>query len=315
MTLKSNAIDAVSSMLFNMRILPFLDLFRSGKTAVLMYHGICRDNDTLTAGNWLQVPVSKFKKQMEYLSEMYNVIHLDDIENTNHSLNGKPNVVITFDDGYKNNYTLAYPILKRLGLPATIFVVTSMLDTNSLFWYDRLKIVMQSNSIPLKMQEKLICPFKEYHPHTIDKRVDDYLDINFPGWRKLTNGENALDAYGVISSDQIKEMASSNLISFGSHTHRHEIITRLNYNEVKESLSHSLSTLKEIVNPSKYFCYPNGWFDPSHLNIVEQMGFGGAVATNFGHFSINKTPKYKIPRIGIGDNFSISRFATMIALS
>lgn len=113
---------------------------REGIT-VLIYH---RVNDHL-APNELVVPIKKFRQQMEYLKEHCEVIgieellkadgsrsNLDNVENSpfRQGSTSKPKVVITFDDGYRDNYLNAYPILKELGLPAAIFLITGMIGTD-----------------------------------------------------------------------------------------------------------------------------------------------------------------------------------------
>lgn len=103
---------------------------------VLMYHRI---NDVLPAGE-LVVPAVKFRRQMEYLKQYCSVIGIEEL--TNPVSKAKPfqdsvdvprlrlkKVVVTFDDGYRDNYLNAYPILKELGLPAMIFLTTGYIGT------------------------------------------------------------------------------------------------------------------------------------------------------------------------------------------
>jgi peptidoglycan/xylan/chitin deacetylase (PgdA/CDA1 family) len=97
----------------------------------LMYH---RVNDRLPASD-LVVPVEKFREQMEYLKRNCEVVSMEQFllshkvtRSQGHTK--KQKVVITFDDGYMDNYTNAYPVLKELGLPATIFLITGMIGTD-----------------------------------------------------------------------------------------------------------------------------------------------------------------------------------------
>lgn len=95
---------------------------------ILMYH---RVNDDLPAGE-LVVPVAQFRQQMKYLAAQCEVMSLerllDDGQGTMDE--GRKKVAITFDDGYRDNYLNAYPVLKELEFPATIFLTTGMIGTD-----------------------------------------------------------------------------------------------------------------------------------------------------------------------------------------
>lgn len=98
---------------------------------MLMYH---RVNDALPA-NDLVVPVAKFREQMGYLASRCEVMNMNDLLESHKVAKSqgrtkKQKVVITFDDGYMDNYTNAYPVLKELGLPATVFLITGMIGTD-----------------------------------------------------------------------------------------------------------------------------------------------------------------------------------------
>lgn len=100
---------------------------------VLMYH---RVNDALKP-NDLVVPTEVFRAQMRYLKDNCEVVSMGSLldsfkVSTNQGANKlkRQKVVITFDDGYRDNYTNAFPILKELGLPATIFLITGMIGTD-----------------------------------------------------------------------------------------------------------------------------------------------------------------------------------------
>ncbi|MDD5252592.1 MAG: polysaccharide deacetylase family protein [Candidatus Omnitrophota bacterium] len=91
---------------------------------VLMYHSINSKSDPVLYR--LIVKPESFARQMQFLkAHHYNVISLEELANLMREKKKIPRktVVITFDDGFKDNYTYAYPVLKKLGLPATIFVI------------------------------------------------------------------------------------------------------------------------------------------------------------------------------------------------
>lgn len=100
--------------------LAFLSGLLGSKVRILMYHSIAEDPSYLHS-----VSPMAFEEQMRVLATKYNVISLDQLVDCFNGKGALPDnpVVVTFDDGWANNYTMAYPILKKYNLPATVFVV------------------------------------------------------------------------------------------------------------------------------------------------------------------------------------------------
>ncbi|MFT5872073.1 MAG: peptidoglycan/xylan/chitin deacetylase (PgdA/CDA1 family) [Clostridium sp.] len=103
-----------------------INIVENNKIPILMYHSISYEK-----GNTLRIPKENFRNQMKYLSNNnYTTLSLDELYSymqKGEKLPTKP-IVITFDDGYKDNYTNAYPILKEFNLKATVFVITNCID-------------------------------------------------------------------------------------------------------------------------------------------------------------------------------------------
>ena len=109
---------------------------------ILMYHHVSSANNA----NMNNVTPGAFLQQMKYLqSHGFKVISLDALVTalTEHQTLDRNSVVLTFDDGYINNYTEAYPILKELGYPATIFMVSDLVGTPGYMKWDHLKEMMR----------------------------------------------------------------------------------------------------------------------------------------------------------------------------
>ncbi len=84
-----------------------------------------------------------FEKQMVFLKKHYRIADLSELGKLEFDSDDKRDiVVITFDDGYRNNYTYAFPILKKHGIPATIFLVTDYVGSHRLLWHDRLSWIL-----------------------------------------------------------------------------------------------------------------------------------------------------------------------------
>lgn len=108
---------------------------------ILMYHGVREGGDSS-----MYVAPSNFERQMNFIKEQgYNVISLDELVDgiKSNKKFGKKTVVITFDDGYRDNYISAFPVLDKYGFPATIFIVTGYVGDVEYMTWDQIKIMMK----------------------------------------------------------------------------------------------------------------------------------------------------------------------------
>ncbi|MDD2769629.1 MAG: polysaccharide deacetylase family protein [Methylococcus sp.] len=274
---------------------------------VLMYHGVMEDEFGAADEDWLQVRASEFRSQMRYLREHFHVVPLERVRET--PSGGKPRAVLTFDDGYANNFRVAYPILREFGFPATVFLVTGAVGSRQLFWFDRLQLALKGRVVPDELK-RIKEQFKaNTHPHEIDAAVDAFLRKTYgPG----AIPERVVEAYRPLSRDEIGEMAASGLVRFGSHTHRHEILTRLSPAEAEQTLAQSLGVLKALPGCGGYFCFPNGDWSPEHVRLCQRLGFEGALLTRPGVWRAG-VEAFGIPRFGIGRGMDTAAFAATVS--
>jgi peptidoglycan/xylan/chitin deacetylase (PgdA/CDA1 family) len=278
-----------------------------GGVTVLMYHGVMEDDFGLAEGDWLQVRASEFRSQMQHLRQHYRVVPLEQAWEGKDD--GRPRVALTFDDGYANNCRVAFPILRGFGFPATVFLVTGAIGARHLFWFDRLQIVLRGRKAPAELK-RIKEDFKaNAHPHGIDDAVDALLRGQpHPG----VIPAEAIEAYRPLNREEIDEMAASGLVRFGSHTHRHEILTRLSPAEAERTLAQSLEILNTLPGYGGYFCFPNGGWAPEHIPLCRKAGFEGAVLTRPGIWR-NRTDRFTIPRLGIGRGTDAATFAATVS--
>jgi len=125
-----------------------IDSLKNIKIPILMYHSISYEKE-----NILRLPKEKFRNQMKYLKDNnYTTLTLDELYRymkTGKNLPSKP-IVITFDDGYKDNYTNAYPILKEFKQKATVFVITNTIDREKNYLTSTEIKLMDSNNIRIE---------------------------------------------------------------------------------------------------------------------------------------------------------------------
>ena len=163
-------------------------LFHNEKIKVLMYHSIGFDNYSI-----FRVTQKNFKEQMKYLHDNnYTTLSLDDVYN--YFTINKPlpprSVLITFDDGYVDNYTSAYPILKQYNMKATIFMITNNIDKSSSY--------LTSNQI-----KELISNGVDVESHTANHEQLDILSKDQLE-KTLLASKNTLEG---ITNKQIKYIA------------------------------------------------------------------------------------------------------------
>ena len=115
-------------------------------TVILCYHSI-NDLNNSKIFNPNIVGAENFLKQMKFLRKCYNVLSLEYFVKNHKKLTGRRDVIITFDDGYKDNFTVAYPVLQKYKLPATIFLATDFVNTGKVKFEDIITYLFAVNSV------------------------------------------------------------------------------------------------------------------------------------------------------------------------
>jgi peptidoglycan/xylan/chitin deacetylase (PgdA/CDA1 family) len=277
-------------------------LLKGRKGIILGYHRVIPEKHShlqfIQPG--MYVTNKTFEMQLKYLRKYYRIIALEDIE----KYSSDDNIcIITFDDGWADNYEYAVPILKKYQVQATIFVTTNMIGTNTWPWPDRISFYIHNGS--KEQIEKIYNIMAKEHNNTTFKeisRVKDKYCINelFISYikklehHKIYNLMNEVDEEmnplsevlreqrPWLNWDEISEMARNN-IAFGSHTCNHAILTNTSITNAKEEISKSIQALSEKTGkPVKLFSYPNGNYNQNILNILKEYGIKIAVTTDRG---------------------------------
>lgn len=269
-----------------------------------MYHGVVADDEALAEGNWLQLRASDFRAQLAYLKEHYDVIRIDQAFSAPAGAPTRPRAIITFDDGYANNYTVAFPLLREFGFPATVFLATAFVDTQKLFWWDRLHLGCLSGPAPDPQQVREL---KRRSPRDINAAVDAFLAAR--GGEAPTV---APEAYRVLRRDEIARMQGSGLIEFGSHTHGHEILDTLADEEIVATLEVSAEKLQKMGIAARHFAAPNGDYADAHAALIEAAGYADCFSTEQALWAAPAKP-YHIPRLDVGRDCGIDHFALLIS--
>lgn len=290
---------------------------------VVMYHGVT--TESYTPAVWTQLPLPVFRSQLEFLSKHYRFVTLQQVIRALDR--GEPLPVraalITFDDGLKNNYSVAYPVLKEMGIPAAIFLTVNMIGGGEMFWFDELYLLIREG-VALGVALELPGPEAQRHYRAGDvwksyyACVEDAKRCGREQRQRLLEDlrsrvplerERHLDDFGLLDWDQVREMERSGLIGFGVHTATHRILSELKEHELAEEvMAPRKRFVEELGGEAESFCFPNGRsgvdFYPSHQEYLRCRGYICAFSTGDELFDRNVGNRMAITRIPAGNDGS-----------
>jgi peptidoglycan/xylan/chitin deacetylase (PgdA/CDA1 family) len=202
-------------------------------------------------------------------------------------------VVVTFDDGYRDNVVVAKPLLERYEVPATVFVVSSYVDSERDFWWDELAELSQCSHLPELEDERNTRDQLARVSHSRRLRMLDEL------WQRAELRRPP--ATRVSTRDEIRALATSEMIEVGGHTATHPRLPELSPEVQREEIESGKAALERLLGrPVESFSYPHGAFDRETTELVGQAGFRRACAGTLGGVKAD-TPVLAIPRLHIED--------------
>ena len=264
---------------------------------ILMYHRFSASSHAS------RVSADQFREHLRYLRKNANVITLQqgfEALTNDSPLPANP-VVITIDDGYRDAYDIALPLLREFNFHATLFAVTDFVDGRCWIWTDVMRYILQQTAgsgpgtIATSVGEfQLVGEDSYVDADAINgrlKKIPDQLKdkVMEEIAAALNVGVPALptSSFGPLSWDEIREMDSTN-IQIESHSVTHPIFTEIDEARLNEELVRSKARLETMLGRDvSYFCYPNGNVDSREKDAVAAAGYRGAVTTRFG---FNKSP-------------------------
>lgn len=318
-----------------------------GRVVILTYHRVVSDRMVLDEHiqPGMYVRAQSFEAHINYLRKRFNIISFDellDLWQTNRLKSHRSYCVITFDDGWRDNYQFAFPILRRHAVPATIFLATDFIGTARWFWPDRMMFLLEHaraqnlgpairNEVSAMLADRV--GVSQSAEDGCFRSVKSGMPITSGAIVELCKGLEVVeieDLIGSLSSvlhrvvppkrvlldwDEIREMASYG-VSFGSHSCSHRILTQIPLSEVKTELIESRNAiLQHGVQPASVFCYPNGNFDRDIQELVKQTRYRAAVGCEIGLECGRPSDPFALKRIGLHEDSSASDPLLALALS
>jgi peptidoglycan/xylan/chitin deacetylase (PgdA/CDA1 family) len=304
--------------------LPYFSRYHLSESVVfLTYHSFTNviDNELIN-----RMPIYMFERQIAFLKRHYHMLPmsealkylLGEIQINNNIK--KPIVVITVDDGFADNYSLMFPVIKKYNVPVTVFISTDFIDTGRPPWPTQILEILEHTKafyteypvqMPLgKKHEKdgaaqiIKDLFKRFKPEERFKKLEELRN-------HLKVGMNYSSA--PLTWDQIREMRKSS-VEFGTHTVYHSSLPFTDQAAMIAELNESKMRLEKALNEQcNLFSYPDGDWNENCKLYVQKEGYQAAVTQDKGKNSVNCDP-YSLKRIEVPFNETLRTFACRCSL-
>ncbi len=264
---------------------------------ILMFHGVGDDEYSET----------NFEKDIRYLASHFSIIKLDElIQNLAEHRDISNQLILTFDDGLRNNFMIAYPVLERLNLPATFFVCPGLIESQVWLWNHEARARLQSLSLAQRVGlvrelnvnggsavEAIVAWMKELPTQQRDRAEERIRCLS----SSFQPSSAQKQRYDLMTWDDLRSL-NPKLITVGSHTVSHPILSTLPVAQLRNELVESRKQLEaKLQTTVDQFCYPNGAHNPIVLEEARKI-YRVAVTTDAGFVTESSDP-VKLPRIGI----------------
>lgn len=327
---------SVSSLLYSLGLLQLWQRrMLRGKAVVLMYHRVLTQDERGKTGSHPGIVVSceAFSAQMALLKEHFKVLSAEEFADRMERRVPFENAscLITFDDGWRDNYTHALPILQQYGLPALVFLPVNLVGGRRLFWQEHLThLVVRAVMLvrrqperhgrlcellaPMRLDAILDCP--DSHPQmavaeAVRREKTWALSLINATLVSLTDELGLqLAEYehvdGFLDWGQVGCMAQQG-IAFGGHGAEHRILTSISPDEALEEIRTAKQVLERYLPHSiSAFSYPNGNWSPDVAKLLEKSEYRLAFTTEPGHVSC-EDDRFTLRRVNIHEGLMDSK--------
>jgi peptidoglycan/xylan/chitin deacetylase (PgdA/CDA1 family) len=288
--------------------------FRSGLSSViarhqgcgriLMYHGVSQQGAQALA------------EQLHYLVRHFKVVSLETMLDRlmNGSFSPAHEIVLTFDDGLRNNLTVVYPILRELQVPATMFICPALVESGQWLWNHEMRCRLQT----LAPQNLAELRMKLLAPGTSVEAIIEWMKTLRLQQRRMAEATirqatagfqptaTQREAFDIMDWDDLRSL-DCNLITVGSHTLSHPILTTLTAEEIESEILESRRCLEQqLQRKADFFCYPNGAYDKRAYQLVQKT-YCAAVTTESGVLDGSQgLDLHRLPRIPSAESAALT---------
>lgn len=326
---------AVSHVLYAVGVLQLWQIIvLRRKAVVLMYHRVLTGEERTRTGSHPGIVVDRetFARQMALLKRRFVVLPIDEFARRMEGLIPfeDSSCLITFDDGWSDNYTHAMPILQRDRLPAVVFLPVNFIGGRRIFWQEQLTHLVYQAVIEMRNEPRRREQFRE---SLAAVRLDSLLDLRDqdprPAIMEAVRQQKGLalsvidetmaalanvlgirvdeieGTDGFLDWEQVASMSRQG-IAFGGHGAEHRILTLVSTNEARNEIRKAKDVIgSHLQERVLTFSYPNGNWDPGVVNLVKESGYRIAFTTQPGHVGC-EDDRFTVRRVNISEDVTSS---------
>jgi peptidoglycan/xylan/chitin deacetylase (PgdA/CDA1 family) len=286
---------------------------------VLTYHRIGDDEGDPWNPAVFSATADEFDKQVAYIKRRHALVTLEEalafVDGTDKDRSSRCRVLLTFDDGYRDNYELAFPILKSHGAQGVFFLCSDLVGTGNVPWWDHIAYLIKSGtrkrfsiSFPKRLEVDL-------QKHGLSKSLREILDI----WKTLEDVDHDRffrelqeavegkdlpeDTRRFLTWDEAREMLDGGM-AIGAHTHAHPMLSKLSEDEQRRELAQSRTIISEKLGINvDAFAYPFGSptaFTKTTERLAEETGFRVAFSYYGNEANRRSVDRFNVKRVTVG---------------
>ncbi len=310
-----------------MRVLPARD-----SLLVLNYHRIGNPADDIFDPGVFSATPEELESQVSYLKRRVDVVTLDEalaiIDGSAREPKKRCRVLLTFDDGYLDNYQAAFPILRSHGVQGVFFLATDLVGSTCVPWWDEIAFLLRTARTRR---------FSLQYPASLEVDLDrDGFTDSLRGVIHLFRRPENQDTTGFLrnlaqktqsdavpscarrflSWDEAREMLAGGM-AIGSHTQSHHVLSQLSSEKQADELIRSRTVLRDKLGiTAEALAYPVGVpssFTEATRNIARDAGYRAAFSYYGGKNLAGAISAYDVKR-NVVDSQSLTRFVVQTSI-
>lgn len=261
----------------------------------VMYHGVASSDSCYFSPR--HISEKQFEEHLRYYAENFEIISLNEAFEMLESKEPleKKYITVSFDDGFKNNLITALPILEKYKIPVTFFVSSVCIENeeNNYLWAETIAALNyfyrdQPIEVDNKIFKNLICEeedlvlsnFIKSLPYNRRDTVLISLEEKYDLRKKMKSLPEEL--WRLLNKEELIELSKSEIVTIGSHGHRHFNLAEIGIEEAKNELLTSKELLSKSLNVNiDLVAYPDGSYNDEVKDIAEKLGYKGQLAVNY----------------------------------